>query len=179
MLRVWVCIGLARLATKCLIEFQRFLKEMVNYSVYLGALGWSHAQWHGDFYPDNLPGDWQLAFYNTQFRCVFLPYSYWREVADAEISCWLQETREEFRFVLELPPEPDEKTMYMVERFGERGVLERQIDIEWLEGEPDLRGLAKRVQMAASGSPPLFLISRDASLAQLRQVGELMEVLGV
>jgi len=152
---------------------------MANFSVYLGAVGWKHAQWENDLYPGDLPEDWQLAFYNSQFRCVYLPCSMWQEASDAEVSSWLQETREGFRFVLQMPKKPDGETLRRAKRFGERGVPEGQVDIEWLEGVADLRGLAKRLQKAANEGAPLFLISRDGMLAQLRQVSELMEVLKV
>jgi len=73
---------------------------MDNYIVYLGAVGWRQEAWRGGFYPEDLPEDWQLSFYNTQFRCVYLPAEYWRNASDEEVANWLQDTREGFRFVL-------------------------------------------------------------------------------
>jgi uncharacterized protein YecE (DUF72 family) len=120
-----------------------------------------------------------LSFYNTQFRCVYLPYELWRRSSDEEVASWLRETREDFRFVLQLPEGADEDDRLLASRFGERGITEEEIDLFWLEGETDLRNLAQRMQKAAQSGSPLFLISRDSALAQLRQISELMEVLGV
>lgn len=151
---------------------------MSCYSVYSGAVGWMHASWRGDFYPEDLPDDWQLSFYNTQFRCVYLPYPLWRDVPDEEVAGWLRDTREGFRFVLQMPENSDAETARLAGRFGESGVSEQQVDILWLEGKPDLRDLAQRMLKAAQGGSPLFLILRDGAPGQLRQVGELMDVLG-
>ncbi len=152
---------------------------MSEYLVYLGAVGWEHPAWAGDFYPEDLPEDWQLPFYNTQFRCVYLPSEFWKNATDAEVAGWLDETREGFRFVLGAPEAFDEEDAPRARRFGERGMAEGQLDIVWLEGEPDLRNLAQRMQKAAQSGAPLYVISRDGALAQLRQASQLMEVLGV
>jgi uncharacterized protein YecE (DUF72 family) len=152
---------------------------MSDYRVYLGAVGWAHPEWEGNFYPEDLPEEWQLPFYNTQFRCVYLPYELWRKASDEEVAAWLYETQDGFRFVLQLPEKADEETRRLAKRFGERGIPEQQIDLFWLGGESDLRDLAKHMQKAAQMDSPLFLISRDGALTQLRQLGELMEVLGV
>lgn len=152
---------------------------MANYSVFLGAVGWVHAQWKGDFYPEELPEDWQLPFYNTQYRCVYLTYEAWRKASNEEIADWLRETQSGFRFVLQLPEKADKESIELTKRFGERGVTERQVDLHWVEGVPNLRDLAQRMQKAAQSGVPLFLISRDGVLTQLRQISELIEVLGV
>jgi hypothetical protein len=152
---------------------------MSNYIVYSGSVGWAHGAWKGDFYPEDLPEDWQLSFYNTQFRCVYLPPAMWRDAADEEVANWLHETREGFRFVLGTAEGFHEDDAAKASRFGERGVPESQADIIWLEGEPDLRDLAQRMQKAAQSGAPLYLISREAALPQLGKIGSLMEVLGV
>jgi hypothetical protein len=152
---------------------------MTHYSVYLGTVGWMHAQWEGVFYPQDLPEDWQLPFYSTQFRCVYLPYELWRNASGEDVAGWLNDTKESFRFVLQLPEGTEKEDRLLARRFGERGISDRQINLVWLEGKPDLRNLAQRMQKAAQNGSPLYLISRTEELTQLRQIGELMEVLGV
>ncbi len=34
-----------------------------NYTLLIGACGWLHEGWSGSFYPDDLPADWQMAYY--------------------------------------------------------------------------------------------------------------------
>lgn len=152
---------------------------MSEYTVYLGAVGWGHGAWQGDFYPEDMPEDWQLSFYNTQFRCVYLPFEQWRNAADEEVSGWLHDTREGFRFVLGAGLGLDDDDRRKAARFDGRGVLEEEANIVWIEGEADLRDLARRMQAAAQGGIPLYLISREAALKPLQRIGELMLVLGV
>ncbi len=152
---------------------------MSNYIVYLGTVGWRQEAWQGGFYPEDLPEDWQLSFYNTQFRCVYLPADCWRNASDEEVASWLNDTQGGFRFVLGTANEFAEDAARQAGRFGERGVREDGADILWLEGEPDLRDLAQRMQKAAQGGSPLYVISRASTLARLGKIRELMEVLGV
>lgn len=152
---------------------------MANYIVYLGARHWKHGAWQGDFYPPDLPEDWQLPFYNTQFRCVFLPAEIWQQAGEEEIAAWLQETRADFRFVLEGVSGMSEADARKADRFGERGVMADRIDIIRMTGDPDLRELAGRMQKAAQNGVALYVISDDGALPQLRKIGELMSVLGV
>ncbi len=43
----------------------------------IGAEGWLHESWHGDFYPEGLPEDWRLDFYSQQFKCVLVAEKQW------------------------------------------------------------------------------------------------------
>lgn len=149
------------------------------YTVYSGAVGWEHPAWAGDFYPEDLPDEWQLSFYNTQFRCVYLPYERWSTASAEDIDRWLNETQDGFRFILQVPADKSEIDESNLRRFGVRGILENQADLLWLEGKQDLRDLAKRIQIALNGGIPVHLISRDGDLAQLMQVSELMALLCV
>jgi uncharacterized protein YecE (DUF72 family) len=152
---------------------------MSDYIVYVGAVGWRHEAWQGDFYPEEMPEDWQLSFYNTQFRCVYLPFDLWRNATDEAVAHWLYDTQAGFRFVLEAPAAPSEDDLRKAARFGERGLLEDRVDIVRFEGEPDLRNLAQRMQKAAQTGVPLYVVSQEAALPQLRKIAELMGVLGV
>jgi hypothetical protein len=120
-----------------------------------------------------------LSFYNTQFRCVYLPSSIWMLASDQEVAQWLSDVRNGFRFILQLPEEDERNAEILAERFGERGLLEGQASLLWLEEEPDLRQLAQKIRSAAQSAIPLCLISRHADLSRLGRVNELMEVLGV
>lgn len=152
---------------------------MSNYIVYVGAVDWRHEAWRGDFYPEDLPEDWQLSFYNTQFRCVYLPFGLWRNAADEEVAHWLYDTQAGFHFVLEASAALSADDLRKAARFGERGLLEDRVDIVRFEGEPDLRNLAQRMQKAAQTGVPLYVISVEAALPQLGKIAELMSVLGV
>lgn len=69
----------------------------------LGAIEWRHENWQGNFYPDDLPEDWQLSYYSNEFQCVMLPESGWVPGSGYDCSDWLDEINESFRFYLCLP----------------------------------------------------------------------------
>lgn len=69
--------------------------------ILIGARGWDDA---GEFYPDNLPEDWRLSFYANNLRAVLVPAETWKRADAAQARAWLEDTYEEFRFVLEVPP---------------------------------------------------------------------------
>ncbi len=69
--------------------------------VLVGASGWLHPAWRGGFYPDGLPDDWLLSYYNTQFQAVYLPAPVWQAASEATWEQWLNDTQDGFHFVLE------------------------------------------------------------------------------
>lgn len=148
-----------------------------DYAVLLGAEGWLHPTWAGDFYPDDLPEDWRLAFYNTQFRAVFLPHAVWSGATEAEIRQWVEDTHPGFRFVLEAGP-GDATDASAASLFGDRlGRIARREDqhLLWFDAQTDLRRLKAAIDAAPK---PLYLFSRDADLRALRQVATLLELMG-
>jgi uncharacterized protein YecE (DUF72 family) len=132
-----------------------------------------------DFYPEGLPTDWQLSYYNTQFRCVYLPTELWTSSTDQEVASWLQDTHENFQFVLQAPVDSNRQTKQLACRFKGRAVLDTEVDLRWLDKKPDLRDLAQVMQSALASERAVYLISREGNLTLLRQANELMEVLGV
>jgi hypothetical protein len=63
-------------------------------SLLVGAYGWQHSNWVSDFYPEDMPEEWQLDFYANYFRTVLVPESLWTQ--------WQQEDIEEVREAIEL-----------------------------------------------------------------------------
>ncbi|MBS1148072.1 MAG: hypothetical protein H6R08_2248 [Proteobacteria bacterium] len=72
-----------------------------NQLVLAGAVNWAHPAWQGGFYPDDLPDDWLLPYYNTQFQAVYLPGPTWQGISSATWKQWLEDTQPGFYFVLE------------------------------------------------------------------------------
>ena len=46
--------------------------------VHLGTLGWEFPAWQQDYYPEDIPSDWKLAFYANDFSALVLPESFWQ-----------------------------------------------------------------------------------------------------
>lgn len=67
-----------------------------------GGRGWQEAGDTGAFYPQDLPQDWRLTFYANHYATVLVPESHWRQVPQAELKQWRDDTDPHFRFALEL-----------------------------------------------------------------------------
>lgn len=147
-----------------------------GFLVLAGASGWLHPAWRSVFYPDDLPGDWLLSYYNTRFQAVYLPAPVWQAASETTWAQWLGDTREEFYFVLE----PAESVS--CKPASERVVLATPAwtaeHVWWLDEAPDMRALAERITQQAATGEPLFVISRSGNLALLEQVNALRQVLG-
>ena len=72
--------------------------------ILIGTEGWRHAAWRGDFYPEELPVDWEFCYYSNRLRAVWLPVAA-AEADSAEIGEWLRDSDPAFRFVLSVAAE--------------------------------------------------------------------------
>lgn len=70
--------------------------------IIVAARGWSHSDWCGDFYPDDLPEDWQLAYYSNEFRAVLVPAMAFSGIDPLEVERWVEDASEDFGFCLEV-----------------------------------------------------------------------------
>jgi hypothetical protein len=71
----------------------------------LAAYGWSPANWAQVFYPDDLPSEWQPAFYANEFIRILLPAEGWNAAALAQTATWASETDGNVGFYLALTRE--------------------------------------------------------------------------
>lgn len=81
-------------------------KLLEEHIVLIGAHGWNHPGWEEDFYPDDLPEDWRLAYYGNEFQIVVVPASYW-QAGTQTVTGWLDETDDSPRFICEWSAEID------------------------------------------------------------------------
>ncbi|MGD8642686.1 MAG: hypothetical protein PVI15_00275 [Chromatiales bacterium] len=70
--------------------------------VQVAARGWLHEEWVRDYYPDDLPADWRLAFYANEFAGVLVPADYWSSADWPDTAQWREDVSDRFRFFLEL-----------------------------------------------------------------------------
>lgn len=68
----------------------------------IGTRGWQYRQWVGLFYPDDIPEEWQLAYYSNEMDCVLVPEKNLLEASAHELLAWHEEVGEQFRFIFEL-----------------------------------------------------------------------------
>lgn len=144
--------------------------------VFVGAVEWTHFAWRSGFYPEDLPNDWMLSYYNTQFQAVYLPARAWRHVSEATWAQWLHDTQEGFCFVLEsagtdVAKPASERVLLATPGWAADHVW-------WLDEAPDLRALAQRISRHAATGEPLFVFSRSGNLGLLEQAKALVQVMG-
>lgn len=72
-----------------------------SHRVFIGASGWLHQNWHEKFYPEDLPAEWQLAYYGNEFPVVLVREQEWQQAG--EVADWLEETEDSPLFICELP----------------------------------------------------------------------------
>ena len=144
--------------------------------VLIGASGWQQPAWRGGFYPEDLPDDWQLSYYSTQFEAVHLPASVWQTASEATWEQWLYDTHEGFHFVLEpgdaAPAAPASDRVVLA-----TPVWQAQ-HVWWLDEAPDLRQLAQRITRQVAAGEPLYVLSRSGDLVLLDQARALRQVMG-
>ena len=64
--------------------------------------GWGPGPGDSTHYPDDLPQDWQLAYFANAFWGVLVPQPLWSAAGAAGASGWAAETPARFRFFLDL-----------------------------------------------------------------------------
>ena len=141
--------------------------------VALGAAAWDWPEWNDAFYPSDLPEEWRLTYYNTQFSCVFLAEPAWRQAGAAAYEAWATATHGQFVFLLE-GARAEEVPRALVGRA--HGVTQSDSDLLWFDRATSLKTLAG--QLASAYGTQLYLLSRDGALGQIERVRTLLLVMG-
>lgn len=144
-------------------------------AVTLGTLHWEHASWRDSFYPGDMPDEWRLTYYNTQFGCVFLEQACWTGVADDVLARWHDDTHDHFVFLLE----GDAMTSPPAALGDKALVLPREdARLMWFDRATDLKQLRDWLARVDARGGRRYLLSRDADLGQMERVSTLLELLG-
>jgi hypothetical protein len=153
---------------------------MVMGTVCLGATDWTAPSWNGGLYPADLPADWRLTFYNTQFGCAWVDYRTWHRLSAAEAMQWLEDTHAGFRFLFETGEAEDAgdaRTLALLApRLGAHCSAAGP-DLLWFDRATDLRRLSEELHLRVAGGGTTYLLSRDGSLATIERVRTLLELL--
>ena len=75
---------------------------MSEHVVLIGAYGWQHTDWIGEFYPEDLPDEWRLGYYGNEYPVVMVPASYLSSDVN-EFEEWLEESDDSLRMIVEWP----------------------------------------------------------------------------
>ena len=157
------------------------MQDAHTYQIHIGAVGWNPDNARG-FYPDDLPPEWRLAYYNNFFSCVYLPYAVWGHADAGMIRSWLDESLSRFRFVLEAPADkPASGLREKLAIFGERlGLLAEASgnagQLLWLEDFSTPQAALQRATDLAGHDKQIFIISRSANFPAMEQLAEQLEI---
>lgn len=141
----------------------------------LGAVGWDWPEWSDAFYPSDMPEEWRLTYYNTQFDCVFLAASVWRQADAATYEAWAADTHEHFLFLLE-DARPEDLPAVLAGRA--LGIGRDDPRLLWFDRQTLLKALAAELAPPDSEAP-LYLISQDGEMGQIERVRTLLELMGL
>ena len=156
-----------------------------TYQCYVGSQGWDHADWSGNFYPDDLPPEWRLTYYNNFFNCVYLRYEEWSGETILTLSRWLEDTLPSFRFLLEVSAanliEDGPKLQLLAPRTGLilADPAKSADQLIWIDAYPDAKSMSQKLLLPRSPDDSIYAISSNHRLESLRLVQALLEVLGL
>lgn len=135
----------------------------VGCEIQVAARGWKHAGWQDNFYPDDLPEDWRLAYYSNEFRAVVIPAQQWLVAEIDAIESWREDTHKDFNFYLEVDD-------FAVDwkRFAQKAaILESQLSgilLRPRQWKADASVLAASLQQAAAIAPCCLLLPENQHL---------------
>ena len=140
----------------------------------IGACGWQHPRWLEEFYPEDLPAEWQLGYYGNEYRVVLIPAEYWQDV-DLSVETWLEETDNSPLFLSEWPQDrvAGERARAGMHELGARG-LGFVISLTQMPAEAEI-GIYKEL---AGGHALVFDIGELSAQAQESALGLLTQALG-
>ena len=125
--------------------------------IFVAARGWSHSSWYGNFYPDDLPEDWQLSYYSNEFSAVVVPASEWVGLDYVELERWVEDIPEGFHFYLEIEDllTDWEQTAGLLKPLGDQlgGILLRPLDVD-----ADLATISASIAAASRLAPVSVLL---------------------
>lgn len=131
--------------------------KKIHTDIIVAAYGWSFPDWCGNFYPEDLPEDWRLAYYSNEFRAVVVPASAWSGDDVLEVERWVEDTSEDFVFYLEVVGVRTDwaKLAQTLRPLGDRlgGILLRPLDVD-----PDLAMIASELEAAVAVAPIALLL---------------------
>lgn len=143
-------------------------------NIRVGAMDWRNPAWTGAFYPADMPGEWRLSFYASQFNCVYLECDAWRRAENDELGQWCGDVHTRFVFLL-----AGDGHSPLPEALHDKAIMVSPTDsrIVWFDRNSDLKQLVARLK-SAQADADVFLISLDGDLAQMERVGTLLELMG-
>ncbi len=146
----------------------RFL-TLSEHVVLIGARGWIHEGWSGEFYPEDLPDEWQVGYYGNEFQVVMVPASYWSTQAD-KFDEWLEESDESLKMICEWPAQGATAAQISEAERGIEALAERVLAV-LIKVETEVSEFDLAIYMELADKYPLcFEIKDDLATDKRRQL---------
>jgi hypothetical protein len=144
-----------------------------DYSVYVGATGWAPAGACA-FYPDDLPADWRLAYYQNRYRGVFLTRADWSAHSRDVWREWAAQTHPGFRFLCESP------SSELLSAMDGRGLDIASVadDVHRINSDTDSRKLVAVIRDTVARGQRVWLISASGPDASCERAQALADMTG-
>lgn len=71
-------------------------------SLLLGMSGWPHPAWRSEYFPDDLPEDWEFSYYANDADCLLLSEAQWQTLGAGVLAEWAEDVSDHFRFYLQV-----------------------------------------------------------------------------
>jgi uncharacterized protein YecE (DUF72 family) len=160
---------------------QQDAAEPVECRLRVGAVGWDHAHWQDNYYPDDLPAEWRLSFYANEFPAVLVPQQQWQEHWQ-QLADWVEDVPDEFRFYLQGEVIDAQQRVYIQQQLGNRFagmVSAAQGDIALIHyNEQGLRQWREWLEQNGPRLQAVFLCDPALSIKQLSDFKSLVELMG-
>lgn len=117
-----------------------------THRILIGSLGWQHAAWQDNFYPEDLPPEWRLGYYSNEFPLAVVTDNE-RAGAD-ELPGELADCREDLQVILRLAADADLDAAR-----------------QWLQQLPRHSAVLLSIDPAAIDGPAAWLAQVQAALA--------------
>ncbi|MGD8783503.1 MAG: hypothetical protein PVG75_03655 [Thioalkalispiraceae bacterium] len=101
---------------------------MSDHLVLIGACGWQHDDWGAEFYPEDLPEEWQIGYYGNEYQVVMVPASYWCSEHDTYAE-WLEESDESLKMIGQWPEQGANQDEYQQAQEGIKAVSGRLLAV--------------------------------------------------
>lgn len=131
----------------------------------------------GEFYPQDMPVEWWLTFYQTQFSCVWLSREAWQGLSTDAWYILLEDVRADFRFLLEGTLD-EIHLRHASLRDDVRVIADVDARIIRFDMQTSLDTLTPRLRDRHENGA-IYLVSHDARMEKLHEVATLLELLGM
>ena len=153
-----------------------------NLVLRFGCRGWRDLQWEGSYYPDDLPGDWQLGYYANDCDCVLVSGEELLAEDPDQLTEAIEDLPDGFRFLIS---GADSSTLSEIasktgQHYG--GSIEKLEDeIQLFDVELPLNMRELRAELEKLPENCRFLVFRGNGvnpyvIGQVRQLAELMGI---